>query len=165
MPPEESYDHLLKLYDNTILLLMDDNPDAEELSWKDILVDGFLRKMLDMDPSEMPADVHSFCEEWSLQNGHLLAASAHEHNETTENERERVRKHVERHQSVREMLECLFDWIAERAPKSIPPRIIECALQMYAGEIRLQLGSIARTLYGSEDSEAAGDDEEGDELT
>ncbi len=164
--PEESaptYDHLQRLYDNTIVLLMTDNPDSENLSWEDILIDGFLETATGMDPAEMPADVHEFLKEWSLKHGHVFASSQTHDDEPAANEQEVVKRHVESHRNTLRLLASLFDWIAEEAPKSMPPRIIECILHMYNEQMSSNRGCIAHKLYGADEDLDDPEEEDTDE--
>ena len=142
-----NYEHLFKIFDTAIKELTEiESYNMHEIA--DILLEAVTPKILEMDKSEVPADIREFLESWLALHDALETAEATPI--PSGSEQEILKFLVGEYNKLAAMMESIREWIVEESPRTIPPLIIFYALAMYNHAIYLNHLHRDRDLFGSE---------------
>ena len=157
-------DRLTDLFDAAIKAIEEcgDNPKPDKV--EDVIT-RVVNDVLSLGAEETGPEIDSFFQEW--YNRHwALKQTAEEGGEISAelSYTEQVLRHVKSHYQDIAKTDEIFKWLAEAAPKSIPPTIIYYALTIYANAVYGFYCCTANKLYGGElpghDHEEGGPTEE-----
>jgi len=141
------HDRLLELYSKTVDELNAFSDNAQEV--ESFLIDRLIPEVLALPANEIFPDVREFFNDWDTKQREAHQSMDEEGPEPKDHQEE-MAQHVRSHKSSIFFLEALYNWMLEKAPKSVPPTIIYYALDTYNRAIASMRACMAETLYGDE---------------
>ena len=142
-------DRVVEVFDKALAAIAEKkNLNAEET---EEIMTTLVDEVLSLGAEETGADINAFFQEWYNRHWALREMTDRGGEEApAPTHREEVLRHLKSHYQDIAAADEIFKWLAESAPKNIPPTIICYALTMYAGGIYGFYTCVADHLYGGE---------------